>query len=766
MKKTLIVLTILASALTGAQAGIILSDNFSYDNGLDTNSSGYFADIIGAPGSTWNPNSGSTTMQVTPTNTLFITSVRSQDIYHNWQTGPAYYASNSPSVLYSSYTLNCTYLPTWNGTYFSHFAGTNVYTSSTSTITGHRCRVWNSLTNYTAGGLAGQGQYYLGIINSGLTGTNPVTWPTPLYTNVTYTVVTKYVVATCQSTLWINPTNETDPSVTDTNLPPYDWTLNTFLNQQECVSGPDNIQCYDFRQNSGEGDEVIGNLRVGTQFTDVAGPHTPPTMTVPVNTNTPANTTIGPLAFTVQSGWTPATNLTVNASSSNTNLVANSNIVLALAVGNTGGTNRTITITPTTGQQGLTTISLVAYDGYNNTTNAFILTVGAPSIAAIPNQITSRNTATPTIVFAVGDTEGDPLTLTVTSSNPALVPTSNITLGVAVAGLSSNVVVRPVSGTNGATTITISVTDTHNTNSTSFAVTVTPPPLGLVFNENFAYTDFSGGLANGLYGAAGGSGYGWSQVAGTDLYSIQVTNGFAYLFYTNDESLGASLTNAGVYGVVYDGSQGYVFYTSFTVDCTLLPTYYGSYFFHLSTNATDTTNFRDRVFDDTENAAPGLFRFGIANASTAWVQQFPRDLTTNTTYAVVTRFNAATGDSTLWVNPVNEQSASVTASDAPQSTLIGGVALRQPGDYYIGDLTIGPMKVGTAFSDVWTAPARPMIVLQNSGGSISLSWTDPSGLFVLQSAPSATGPYADIPNFTNPYTTSVGGGSQYFRLRY
>jgi hypothetical protein len=75
------------------------------------------------------------------------------------------------------------------------------------------------------------------------------------------------------------------------------------------------------------------------------------------------------------------------------------------------------------------------------------------------------------------------------------------------------------------------------------------------------------------------------------------------------------------------------------------------------------------------------------------------------------------------------------------------------------------MKVGTAFSDVWTAPAPPTIVLQNVGGSVSLSWTDPSGLFVLQSAPNAAGPYTDIQNFTNPYTVSAAG-SQYFRLRY
>jgi hypothetical protein len=759
MKKALIVLTILASAISGAQAGIILNDSFNY------NASSTPADIVGAPGSLWVPNSGSTTMQVA-SNSLIVTSARSQDIYRPWQTGPSAYMSNDASaVLYSSYTLHCIALPTWNGTYFSHFAGTNIFTSSTSTITGHRCRVWTSLTNYTAGGAAlptTGSQYYLNVINAAETGENPVTWQTILDTNTTYTVVTKYVVASGQSFLWINPTAETSTYVTDTTPLPYDFAYNPVLNQSFPTNGPVNIGFYDFRQNSGEGTLIINNLRVGTRFADVAGVNTAPLITAPGNQNTPMNTPLGPLPFTVQDAETPASELLVTASSSNTNLVANSNIVLALAVGDTGGTNRTITLTPATGQQGFTTISLVVSDTVNYTTNAFLLTVGAPSIAAIPNQITSRNTATPAIPFAVGDTEGDALTLTVASSNTGLVPTSNILLGVAAANVSSNVVVTPVSGLNGFTTITISVSDTHNTNSTSFAVTVTPPPLGVVYNENFAYTTFA--VPNSLYLATGGSGGPWEPISGT-AGLLQVTNmgasGFAYLVNTNNDSDGAAFST----GLAYDGSQGYVFYTSFTVDCTLSPTYYGSYFFHLSSSGTDTTNFRDRIFDNAQNAATGLFRFGIANTATAPVKQYPRDLMTNATYAVVTRYNAATGDSTLWVNPVNEQSTSVTASDAPQSSTIGGVGLRQPGDYYIGDLTIGPIKVGTAFSDVWTAPAQPTIVPQVVGGSLSLSWTDPSGLFVLQSAPNASGPYADIPNFTNPYTVSIGV-SQYFRLRY
>jgi hypothetical protein len=106
----------------------------------------------------------------------------------------------------------------------------------------------------------------------------------------------------------------------------------------------------------------------------------------------------------------------------------------------------------------------------------------------------------------------------------------------------------------------------------------------------------------------------------------------------------------------------------------------------------------------------------------------------------------------------------VTASDNPGSSLIGGVALRQPG-CCIGDLAIGPIKVGTSFANVWTPPARPTLNIVSSGGNAILSWTDASGLFVLQQASNVAGPYTDIQGFTNPYTNAITG-PQYFRLRY
>jgi hypothetical protein len=761
MKKVIIVLSILASALSGARAGIILSDDFTYNDGPigQPTASGI------NPSSTWIATSGSGSgkdMDVT-NNTLIVTRSRSEDIA-NLLAGQPYVTNGTPTALYARFTLKCTQLPASTGAYLAHFTGTNVFNA----FSGHRCRIWASMTNLvdsSTGPDPALGQFNLGIANTGngvqdYTASTNYVWPTFfLVTNVSYTIVTRYVLSSGASTLWVNPNSESDPGVTDPNPLPID-----VLPGATPSNGLVNISFYGFRQASGEGTHEIDDLRVGTRFADVAGANQSPSISSIQNQAIPRNGTTGPLDFTVSDPETPADELTVRATSGNLTLVPNGspNIVTN---GDAGGTNRTVTITPATGQQGSATITVNVGDGVNTSFTTFNVTVGTPTIADIPDQITPKNTATPTIAFAVSDAEGDTLTLTKSSSNPTLVPPENIVLGVGVPNVSSNVVVTPATDQTGVSTITISANDGHTTTSTSFKVTVTPPPVGPVYNENFAYTSFLDVATYGqaLYGANGGSGGPWNHISGP-LYELQVTNtgtsGLAYLVGTNNEDLGAAFISS----ATYDGSLGYVFYTSFTVDFLWAPSYFGDYFFHLSDSGTDTSAFRDKVSGNRVDAATDKFRLGIANQTGSAVAQFPRDLMTNATYAVITRYNAATGDSTLWVNPVNEQSPSVTASDNPGSSTIGGVGLRQSSG--IGDPVIGPMKVGTSFSDVWAgAPTRPTLSIVRSGGGVKLSWTDPSGLFVLQTASNVRGPYTDVQDFTNPYTYAADV-PQYFRLRY
>lgn len=756
MKKVLLSLTLfVAAAIPTARAGIILSDDFVYNDGPICQPT---ASVIN-PSSTWFAVSGSGAgkdLDVT-NNILIVTSSRSED-GGNVLSGQPYLTNGPVPALYARYTLKCTGLPNSTGSYISHFTGTNVFG-----LSGFRCRVYCSMTNLVDGtGPDGSlGQFNLGIANSGngvsgtsaqnIIGSTNFVWPTPLLTNVLYTIVTRYYLSNGSSTLWVNPTAETDPSVTDPTPLPNDLIPPNTVPSNGVI----NISLYGFRQAFGEGTHQIDAFRVGTRFADVAGTNQSPAVSSIANQFIPANGNTGPLAFTVQDPETPSSELIVSVTSSNLALVPNGspNIVTN---GSPGGTNRTVTITPVAGQQGSAVINVAASDSVNVSSSTFTVFVGAPSISSIPNQITTLNTATPAIPFTVTDAEGDTLTLTKSSSNTNLVTTNNIVFS----GSGSNrfVTITPEAGQSGVSTITISVSDGHNTVNTSFKLTVTPAALGVIYNEDFAYTGFD--IPQGLYLATGGSGALWRNISGP-AYQLQVTNfgttGLAYLVSTNDEDLAAGFIG----DATYNGTNGYVFYTSFTVNFSFLPSNLGDYFFHLGSSGTDTLNFHDKVFSQRTGAATNRFRLGISNTGGSAVQQVARDLSLGATYAVVTRYNSATGDSTLWVNPINASSSSVTASDNPSSSTTGGVGLRQPGGA-IGNLTVGPMKVGTSFSDVWTAPTQPLLSSSVDGGNLVLSWTNP--LFVLQSSTDVTGPYSDV-SPTSPYTNSLSG-QQFFRLKY
>ena len=98
----------------------------------------------------------------------------------------------------------------------------------------------------------------------------------------------------------------------------------------------------------------------------------------------PGDQTVGPgestgaLAFTVGDVETGAGQLVVTATSSNTNLVPNANIVLGGS-----GANRTVTVTPADGQAGTTTITLTVSDGDGGSATAtFDVTVQGDLIFA------------------------------------------------------------------------------------------------------------------------------------------------------------------------------------------------------------------------------------------------------------------------------------------------------------------------------------------------------------------------------------------------
>jgi len=96
----------------------------------------------------------------------------------------------------------------------------------------------------------------------------------------------------------------------------------------------------------------------------------------------------------------------------------------------------------------------------------------APTITNIPNQTIDKDTNTGNIAFTIGDDETSvsSLLLSKSSSNAALIPSSNIMVG--GSGANRTVRVTPVANQSGNSTITVTVSDGDLSSSNTFVVTV------------------------------------------------------------------------------------------------------------------------------------------------------------------------------------------------------------------------------------------------------------------------------------------------------
>ncbi len=136
-----------------------------------------------------------------------------------------------------------------------------------------------------------------------------------------------------------------------------------------------------------------GSTTTNTTFTlAVTGTNTAPTIASIAAQSTNQNTATSAIAFTVGDVDTGAASLTLTGSSANTTLVPNANIVFGGS-----GANRTVTITPASGQTGSAVITITVNDGAATANSAFTLTVvpTAPTITSItstPSSPTSSDT--------------------------------------------------------------------------------------------------------------------------------------------------------------------------------------------------------------------------------------------------------------------------------------------------------------------------------------------------------------------------------------
>lgn len=149
-------------------------------------------------------------------------------------------------------------------------------------------------------------------------------------------------------------------------------------------------------------------------------------------------------------------------------------------------------------------------------------------------------------------------------------------------------------------------------------------------------------------------------------------------------------------------------FARFRVTFTGLPKGAGNYFAFF--RQTNVDNNRALVWAATNGAAGGKFRLGLRTFSTTSPVMIPVDLVLHQTYTVVLRYDVATRDGTLWIDPAGPDDFARRA-DAAGLNLAVGVAhfgLLQaarfgPGDG-TGDLFVDDLVIGRTFYEVWDGP--------------------------------------------------------------
>ena len=191
------------------------------------------------------------------------------------------------------------------------------------------------------------------------------------------------------------------------------------------------------------------------------GANTPPVISAIANATIFQNTSTAPLPFTVGDAQTAAVNLQLSAASSNPALVPAGNMVFGGS-----GSNRTVTVTPVSGQTGNATITVAVNDGPNNTSTSFVVTVNASSTAtasftnAAPITIPDSGAASPyPSTINVSGTSGTISNVTVTLKGLSQTWASDVDV-LLVGPTGQKLVVMSDAGSGTANNVTLTLSDT------------------------------------------------------------------------------------------------------------------------------------------------------------------------------------------------------------------------------------------------------------------------------------------------------------------
>ncbi len=204
-------------------SSLLLYDCFDYGSGSLVTNSGFL----------WENRSGTLGECEVVNGQLQVTANQTEDVVAPFPTGIC--AKSNGIVLYASFKANFRTLPKLSPDYFAHF-GQGTYL---------RGRIYASTTNCWPGGFR--------LLISNGSDPNPAAMYYILSTNTTYTLVTRYDLDHASTTLWVNPSSESDPGLDATDT-------------QAIVP----VAAYGFRQDAGVGATIlVDDLKVGLTFADV-----------------------------------------------------------------------------------------------------------------------------------------------------------------------------------------------------------------------------------------------------------------------------------------------------------------------------------------------------------------------------------------------------------------------------------------------------------------------------------------------------------------
>lgn len=297
-------------------AALLLYEPFNYTNGpLVTSSAGL-----------WSTHSGTTGQLEVISGRVDLRVPETEDVNVLIPGQP--YAATSSTILYVSFTLQVTNLPSAAGQYFAHFKG-----SGTSNF---RSKIYV----LTSGAAAGK--FRVGIGNAAGTiasATNAV----DLAMNTDYRVYVRYGISNGLATLWVDPVSEASPAVTGT----------------DATSGA-TLTSFALRQDTGIGVLQLDDLRIGTTFSDV---YAAAVLVPPGISQQPASTTaIEGGAATFTGAATGSAPLSYQWKHFGTNLPSATNSTLALSqVTSAQAGDYVLTVSNPAGTTNSTVASLIVY---------------------------------------------------------------------------------------------------------------------------------------------------------------------------------------------------------------------------------------------------------------------------------------------------------------------------------------------------------------------------------------------------------------------